>query len=108
MLEERFATKSRPEWAEKLDEESCIWAPIQTLDEVIVDPQVRANGYTTALEHQEEGEFEVVSTPMGFQRTPAEATSPAPELGQHTESKLLELGYTWDDITALKEQGAII
>ncbi|MCH8110191.1 MAG: CoA transferase [Chloroflexi bacterium] len=108
ILEEQFATKSRPEWAKLLDEEGCIWAPIQTLDEVIEDPQVRANGYTSALEHQEEGEFEVVTTPMSFQRTPAEAKSPAPELGQHTESKLLELGYTWDDITALKEQGAII
>ncbi len=108
ILEEQFVTKTRPEWGKLLDEAGCIWAPIQTLDEVIVDPQVRANGYTTVLEHQEEGEFEVVSTPMGFQSTPAEAKNPAPELGQHTESKLLELGYTWDDITALKEQGAII
>jgi len=108
ILEERFTTRSRPEWARLLDEENCIWAPVQTLDEVVVDPQIRSNGYFSTLEHQEEGEFEIVSTPMGFQRTPAEAKTPAPELGQHTEAKLLELGYTWDDISNMKEQGAII
>jgi crotonobetainyl-CoA:carnitine CoA-transferase CaiB-like acyl-CoA transferase len=45
---------------------------------------------------------------MKFHRTPAAATSPAPELGQHTESVLLDHGYTWDDISALKDAGAII
>ncbi len=35
-------------------------------------------------------------------------TSTAPELGQDTETTLLELGYTWDDLVILKEQGAII
>jgi crotonobetainyl-CoA:carnitine CoA-transferase CaiB-like acyl-CoA transferase len=35
-------------------------------------------------------------------------TSTAPELGQDTETTLLELGYTWDDVIDLKEQGAII
>ena len=81
---------------------------MQTLDEVADDPQVRANGYTAALTHDEEGEFEVVSAPMGFHRTPARPTRPAPELGQDTESRLLELGYGWDDITAMKEAGAIL
>lgn len=33
---------------------------------------------------------------------------PAPEVGQHTELTLLDLGYTWEEITALKAQGAII
>ena len=108
ILEERFAARTREEWAQRLDAEKCLWGPVQTLDEVIVDPQARYNDYTTTLEHPEEGRYELVSTPMKFERTPAEAKSPAPELGQHTEMKLLELGYTWEDITSLKEQGAII
>ena len=37
-------------------------------------------------------------------RTPR---GPPPELGQHTEEVLLELGYDWDKIIALKESGAI-
>ncbi len=108
VLSERFAAMKRDEWANRLDEERCIWAPVQTLDELIVDPQVSANGYTTTLQHSEEGEFQLVSAPMQFERTPGEAKAPAPELGQDTEMVLLDLGYTWEDISALKEQGAII
>ncbi len=46
--------------------------------------------------------------PMKYERTPGKPTSTAPELGQHTEITLLELGYTWDEIIVFKEQGAII
>jgi crotonobetainyl-CoA:carnitine CoA-transferase CaiB-like acyl-CoA transferase len=108
LLERQFSTRTRPEWAQRLDRERCIWAPIQTLDEVIVDPQVQANGYLITLRHPDKGEYRVVSTPLKFQRTPGEAQGPAPEVGQHTELQLLELGYTWDEIAVLKEQRAII
>ena len=108
IVTERFLQRTRDEWAPRLDEGRCIWAPIQTLEEVIEDPQALTNGYTTTLDHAEEGEFQLVSTPMKFQRTPAQTTDPAPELGQHTETVLLELGYTWDEISSLKDQGAII
>ena len=64
ILEERFATRMRGEWARYLDEETCLWAPVQTLDEVIVDPQARLNDYTSTLEHPEEGPYELVSTPL--------------------------------------------
>ena len=71
------------------------------------DPQVRANSYTTTLTHPEEGDFEVLTAPIKYARTPGKPTSTAPELGQHAETTLLELGYTWDDVVILKEQGAI-
>jgi crotonobetainyl-CoA:carnitine CoA-transferase CaiB-like acyl-CoA transferase len=108
LLEQRFATLTRDEWAQRLDRERCIWAPIQTLADVIVDPQVQANGYLTTLQHPDKGEYQVVSAPMRFQRTPGAARGPAPEVGQHTELTLLDVGYTWDEIATLKEQGAIL
>jgi crotonobetainyl-CoA:carnitine CoA-transferase CaiB-like acyl-CoA transferase len=108
MVADRFMERTRDDWAPLLDEGGCIWAPVQTLDEVIDDPQVLANDFTTTLEHPEDGEFQLVSIPMKFHRTPAEATGLAPELGQHTETILLELGHSWDDITRLKDSGAII
>jgi crotonobetainyl-CoA:carnitine CoA-transferase CaiB-like acyl-CoA transferase len=108
LIEHQFSTRTRQEWAQRLDRERCIWAPVQTLDEVIVDPQVQANGCLTTLRHPDKGEYQVVSTPLKFQRTPGDTQGPAPEAGQHTELQLLELGYTWEEIAVLKEQGAII
>ena len=108
ILDEQFATQPMQEWGRRLDDNGCIWAPVQTLDQVVEDPQVRANNYTVSLNHDQEGPFRVVSTPIKFQRTPGGARHAAPELGQDTEMVLLELGYSWEDIATLRDQGAII
>jgi crotonobetainyl-CoA:carnitine CoA-transferase CaiB-like acyl-CoA transferase len=47
-----------------------------------------------------------VTAPVQFDETPAEL-APAPELGAQTEQILLELGYSWDDILALKDENAV-
>ena len=41
ILDDRFAERTRDEWAERLEAEGCMWAPVQSLDEVIADPQPR-------------------------------------------------------------------
>ena len=108
IIEDRFASESFEHWASRLDQQGCIWAPVQTLDQVVDDPQVHANGYTTTLTHAAEGDFEILAAPMKYGRTAGGATSAAPEHGQDTELALLEVGYTWEELAELKEQGAII
>jgi crotonobetainyl-CoA:carnitine CoA-transferase CaiB-like acyl-CoA transferase len=49
----------------------------------------------------------MVGFPWDFSQTPASIRREAPELGQHTEEILLEMGYNWDDITKLKTDGVI-
>ena len=85
--------RTQDESASLLDEGRCIWAPIQTLDEVIDDPQVIVNEFTSTNEPPEDGEFQIATVPMKFHRTLAEVAELAPELGQHTETVLLDLGY---------------
>ena len=108
IIENHFASHNFEHWSAELDQQKCIWAPVQTLDEVVNDPQVHANGYTTMLTHAEAGDFQILTAPMKYGRTDGLPASTAPELGQHTETTLLELGYDWDEILGLKEQGAII
>ena len=59
------------------------------------------------MEHPIAGPTQVVGQPWKFSETPADVTRAAPELGQHTEEILLDLGYRWEDITALREAKAI-
>ncbi|MDA1097041.1 MAG: CoA transferase [Chloroflexi bacterium] len=108
VIEKQFVTRTTSEWGIRLDAAGCIWAPVQSLDEVVIDPQVRANGYAVPLTHAEAGDFELVSMPMKLGRTPGAPAGPAPELGQHTETTLLDLGFSWEEIGHLKDQGAII
>jgi formyl-CoA transferase len=49
----------------------------------------------------------MVATPVQLSRTPARIRGLAPELGQHTEEVLIEAGYTWEEIDALRSEGAI-
>jgi len=42
-----------------------------------------------------------------FSDTPGSPAWVAPEIGQHTEEVLLELGFTWDDIGRLRAEGAV-
>jgi crotonobetainyl-CoA:carnitine CoA-transferase CaiB-like acyl-CoA transferase len=50
---------------------------------------------------------DVVAAPVSFSDTPARPAASVPELGQHTEEVLLDLGYTWDDIGRLRGTSAI-
>ena len=107
ILDALFLTKPRAEWAKLLDAANCIWAPVQTLDEVIDDPQLSANNYIDTMSNAEGGEFRILKTPMQFSRTPAQIRGVAPELGEQGDQILLDLGYNWDDIIGLKEKNTV-
>lgn len=107
LLDSIFATKTRAEWGEIFDRFDLVWGPVQSVAEVVRDPQARALGAFAKVPHRTGQEIEVVRSPIEFSATPASVRHAAPELGEHTEEVLLEHGYTWEDIAALKEKGAI-
>ncbi|MDT3443328.1 CoA transferase [Pseudofrankia sp. BMG5.37] len=101
LLREAFATRTLAEWTERLATLSGPWAPVQDSLQVSADPQVRANEYII-----DAGEMELVANPVQFDVT-APVAAPAPDFAAQTEEVLLELGYDWDRIIALKEAGAV-
>ncbi|MEM7139581.1 MAG: CoA transferase [Actinomycetota bacterium] len=107
ILDEAFAERTLDEWKERLDTFEGVWTPFQTLDELYADPQVIANGYLPAMTHGSGDEVQLVASPAQFDEQPVEVER-APELGEHTELVLNELGIDWDEIIALKESGAIL
>ena len=107
ILDKKFATKTRAQWMEIFKKENVIHTPIQSASEVFEDPQASANDYIVKVEHPVWGKIRMLGFPWTFHETPASVRREAPELGQHTEEILLELGYTWDDITKLKSEEVI-
>ena len=105
-LDTVFATKPLDEWGEIFDRENVWWAPVNTISDVIADPAAHAAGVFREVEGPD-GPVTFVATPADFSETAAGPQGLAPELGQHTEEVLLELGYDWEQIVPLKESGAI-
>jgi crotonobetainyl-CoA:carnitine CoA-transferase CaiB-like acyl-CoA transferase len=83
------------------------YAPVHDYEALAGYEQAYANGYLRKLEHPLYGPIAAVGNPVALSETPAIPRDLAPELGQNTEEVLLEAGYSWDDITALREAGAI-
>jgi crotonobetainyl-CoA:carnitine CoA-transferase CaiB-like acyl-CoA transferase len=105
-LDATFATRSLEEWAKAFDEHNVWWAPVFNVFDVVHDPVAQRAGVVTEVEGPE-GPTKVVASPADFLGTPQTPQGAVPELGQHTEEVLLELGYDWEGIVALKESGAI-
>jgi crotonobetainyl-CoA:carnitine CoA-transferase CaiB-like acyl-CoA transferase len=106
-LQPIFRGGSRDEWLRRLFEKDVPAAPINTLDEVFADPQVREYGFPTEIEHPKMGKMKLVGNAVDMSRTPPQIDRPPPMLGEHTEEILQSLGYGAEKISALRRQGVI-
>lgn len=106
-LDAIFRCQPVAHWTKLLATLDIACGPVRTYDQVVEDPQVLANDYITSIDYPGLGEVRIVNTPVAYGATPVSPRGPAPELGQHTEEVLLELGYDWPDILALRDEGVV-
>jgi crotonobetainyl-CoA:carnitine CoA-transferase CaiB-like acyl-CoA transferase len=107
LLDRLFATNTREHWVAKLRGADIVSAPINTMLEAALDPDVLANGYVTEVDYPKHGKrLRVHGTPWQFSETPAKI-GVAPELGEHNDEVLGSLGYSKADIQGLKERKII-
>ena len=107
LLDDLFATGTRDDWVARLRKADIVSAPINTLLEASNDPDVIANGYVTHVEYPKYGKkLKVHGTPWQFSETPAKPGI-APDLGEHNQAVLCELGYGEAEIEDLKARKII-
>jgi crotonobetainyl-CoA:carnitine CoA-transferase CaiB-like acyl-CoA transferase len=83
-----FQTRPRAEWLALLEAADVPSGPINTIDEVFVDPQVVALGMRTNLPHRTRGTVSVVGNPVRLSATPPRVETAAPDLGAHNDAFL--------------------
>jgi len=107
LVSEIVAAKTADEWEQISQEYGLVLGKMYSPLDVVNDPQAWENDFFAETDHPIAGRIKLLQSPMRFSDTPASVRSCAPELGQHTEAVLLELGYTWDDVAGLKNRGVI-
>ncbi len=107
IIAKKMLERTSEEWLSELEKHKIPCGPINTLDKVFSDPQVKAREMVVEVPHPTAGSVKLVASPMKLSDTPCRVDRHPPLLGEHTEEVLHELGYLDDDIRALREKGVI-
>jgi crotonobetainyl-CoA:carnitine CoA-transferase CaiB-like acyl-CoA transferase len=94
------------EWIELLEADGVPCGPINSIGEMLADPQTGARDMVVELEHPKAGRTRALGLPIKLSATPGAVKRPAPTYGQHTREVLAEFGISPAEIEALVATGA--
>ena len=103
-IEKYTAKRTSAEWIELLNEAGVPCGPIYSIDQVYADPQVKHLGLAAPVKGSK---LHMARQPISLSRTPSKLVAPPPDLGQHTNAVLKELGFSAKAIAALRKANAI-
>ncbi|HEY2995650.1 MAG TPA: CaiB/BaiF CoA-transferase family protein [Methylomirabilota bacterium] len=106
-LEKATVTKTSAEWVEILNKAGVPCGPILDVKQVFEDEQIKHLKLAVEIEHPRLGKQTVQNLPVTLSRTPGKVVSASPDLGQHNDEVLGELGYSKAEIEALKREKVV-
>ena len=102
------AARPRDYWMPRLEENDVPYAPINTLPEVFNDPQVKHLNTFYEVEHHAEGKQTFARRPVYIDNSRDDQPMiPPPQLSEHTEEILSEIGFSTEAVKALRERGVV-
>jgi crotonobetainyl-CoA:carnitine CoA-transferase CaiB-like acyl-CoA transferase len=102
--------RSKPSkfWVDELSKAGVPCGPINTIDQVFADPQVKHLKIVRPVDHPNIGTFDIIGQPIHMSAFPQpDRLKPTPDQGQHTDEVLRELGYDPAAIKGLREKGVV-
>jgi crotonobetainyl-CoA:carnitine CoA-transferase CaiB-like acyl-CoA transferase len=106
-LDTVFAGAPASHWGPRLDRSGVVWAAAASLPDLVDDPQARAIGMFTEIDHPVAGRFETLAAPFTLSSSAVAVQGPAPDVGQHTGEVLRGLGVDEEQIAALVQAGVV-
>ena len=108
ILEQTIGQLDREPLLKRLEEADVPATPVNTVDQVMNDPQTAERGIVQRVHHAKLGEIPVVGTPLRFSRMSPGVRRAAPLRGQHTDEILAEAGYSAERIQTLRDKNVVI
>jgi crotonobetainyl-CoA:carnitine CoA-transferase CaiB-like acyl-CoA transferase len=106
MVAEEMLKRTSAFWLEALEKGDIPVQRMNSIDDIVADPHLKAIGYLRTVEHPSEGRIRMLAPPSEWSETPPEYRRHAPRLGEHTREVLKEGGLTEETIQALLDSGA--
>jgi crotonobetainyl-CoA:carnitine CoA-transferase CaiB-like acyl-CoA transferase len=109
MIAELVKQKPAGDWIELLNQAGVPCGPVNNIAEVFAEPQVAHLDLVHHVQHQRLGTLDVLGQPVNLSAAPQpeQFRYPAPDLGEHNEEILREIGLGDDEIECLVRSGAI-
>ena len=107
LIEEVTITKTSDEWVEKLEKVGVPCGPINSIDKVFDDPQVKHLGIAQSIDTIPFGQTQLVGQPFNLSRSPSIMKQRPPEKGEHNEDVLLDLGFSNEELDEFKSKNII-
>ena len=107
VLLEIFPKRTTGEWLAEFHEADILATEVVDYRAVMASEQARVNGYVVEVDDPSGGTMRMTGAPIMLNGEVHTTAPPAPELGQHTEEVMLEAGYSWEDISRIRDSGAV-
>ncbi len=107
VLSEQVKKKTTGEWIEIFEKKKMWYAPVNTYEDVINNPQVVWNESVMTIDYPGAGEVKVINHPLRYDGKPLRLKRRPPKFGEHTLEILKEFGYSEEKIRAYKEKGVL-
>lgn len=101
-----MSERTTQEWMDTFSSTSVPVTPVNSLDDLLDDPHLKAVDFWKMMEHPTEGTVRMASFPVRYSETPTDIRRLAPHLGEHSVEVLKEAGLSQADIDALLKTGA--
>ena len=108
LIGEELERRSCDEWMDLLVDAAVPCGPVNDMQSLFADPQVRHRGMVAEIPHPTIGTLRLTGVPVRHSETPGTIRRPPPLLGEHTDDVLADvLGYSPEKIASLRGRGTI-